>query len=183
MRLRSGLVALFIAVALTACDERSEESSVPPPQEVTDTAMGHYCGMALVEHAGPKGQIFLKSRKEPIWFSSVRDTLAFTMLPEEPKDIAGIYVNDMSRAKSWDSPGAGTWILAKDAWYVIGSKRKGGMGGDELVPFGSEQAAQDFVAENSGRIAAFTEIPRSAVLGSEEKPPSAAAPAEPLHAH
>ena len=57
--------------------------------------------MLLVEHAGPKGQIRLASSEEPIWFSSARDTVAFTRMPLEPKDIRTIYVSDMAKAPSW----------------------------------------------------------------------------------
>ena len=57
------------------------------------------------------------------------------MLPEEPKDIRAIYVSDMAKAPNWDKPGATNWVDAKQASFVIGSRMKGGMGGDEAVPF------------------------------------------------
>lgn len=159
-----GIVALLLtALAVLGCDDK-KAASIPAPREVSDEAIGHYCGMSLPEHAGPKGQIFLASREDPVWFASVHDTVAFIMLPEEPKDIVAIYVNDMGKATSWDHPEPGTWILAKDAWYVIGSGRKGGMGGDELIPFGSEAAAQAFVGKEGGRIVRFDQIPREYVL-------------------
>ena len=36
---------------------------------------------------------------------------AFTFLPDEPKSVVALYVNDMGQA-NWDSPEAGTWIDA-----------------------------------------------------------------------
>ncbi len=152
---------------LAACGEE-QQAAAPPPHEVTDDAIGHYCGMALVEHPGPKGQAILKGRDEPIWFSSARDTIAFTRLPDEPKDIAAIYVTDMAKAKNWDHPERGTWVDARRAWYVIGSTKKGGMGGDEAVPFGQELAARQFAETNGGQVVVFDAVPEDYILGDTE---------------
>jgi copper chaperone NosL len=153
---------------LAACGEEQQAEAPPPPHEVTSDAIGHYCGMALVEHPGPKGQAILKGRDEPIWFSSARDAIAFTRLPDEPKDIAAIYVTDMAVAKNWDHPERGTWVDARRAWYVIGSARKGGMGGDEAVPFGQELAARQFAETHGGQVVAFDAVPEDYILGDTE---------------
>jgi copper chaperone NosL len=152
---------------LAACGEE-QQAETPLPHEVTSDAIGHYCGMALVEHPGPKGQAILKGRDEPVWFSSARDAIAFTRLPDEPKDIAAIYVTDMAVAKNWDHPERGTWVDARRAWYVIGSARKGGMGGDEAVPFGQELAARQFAETNGGQVVAFDAVPEDYILGDTE---------------
>ena len=153
---------------LAACGEEQQTAAPPPPHEVTGDAIGHYCGMALIEHPGPKGQAILKGRDEPVWFSSARDAIAFTRLPEEPKNIAAIYVTDMAEAKNWDHPEIGAWVDAHRAWYVIGSTRKGGMGGDEAVPFGREDAARQFAEAHGGQVVAFDAVPESYILGDAE---------------
>ena len=94
----------------------------------------------------------------------MRDTLAFTMLPDEPKDIQAIYVSDMGKAPNWDKPGVDNWIEARKALFVIGSRARGGRGGDEAVPFSDRAAAEKFVAENGGRIVTFDQVPRAYVL-------------------
>ena len=157
---RAALAALLL---LPACGE-DRSAEIPMPSELTREATGYYCNMIVEDHPGPKGQIFLSGQSDPIWFSSVRDTIAFTLLPEEPKTIAAIYVNDMSNA-NWETPEAGTWIGAEDAWYVIGSSRRGGMGAPEAVPFSERAAADAFVAAQGGRVVAFAEIPTDAILG------------------
>jgi copper chaperone NosL len=164
--------ALLVPVALAGCQK--EAAKLPPPQEMTADAIGHYCGMNLLEHPGPKGQIFAASLIEPVWFSSVRDTIAFTMLPDEPKDIQAIYVSDMGKAPSWDKPGADNWVEARKALFVIGGRAKGGMGGDEAVPFSDRAAAEKFAAENGGRIVSFDQVPRDYVLASGGDKPAAA---------
>ncbi|HVI66387.1 MAG TPA: nitrous oxide reductase accessory protein NosL, partial [Bradyrhizobium sp.] len=80
---RLALAATLVAFALAGCDQK--EAALPPrPVAMTKDAIGHYCGMNLLEHPGPKGQIIAKSLIEPVWFSSARDAIAFTMLPDEP---------------------------------------------------------------------------------------------------
>lgn len=180
MRTRRGLVlaAIGLALAIGACDDKQEAAAPPPPEALTASAIGHYCGMNVLEHPGPKGQILLESRLDPVWFSSARDTLAFTMLAEEPKDIRAIYVSDMARAPSWENPGAENWVDARHAFYVIGSDRQGGMGAPEAVPFSDRAAAERLAAGHGGRVVTFSEMPRDYVL---EAPPGDPAPAE--HAH
>ena len=160
------LAAFASALALAGCNDQKTAEAPPPPQEMTAAAIGHYCGMNVLEHTGPKGQIILASRKDPVWFSSARDTISFTMLPEEPKDIRAIYVSDMAKAPNWDKPGTNNWVDAKQASFVIGSRMRGGMGGDEAVPFSDKGAAAKFAAENGGRVVTFAEVPKDYVLGA-----------------
>jgi copper chaperone NosL len=160
------LAALAGGLLLSGCNEQKTAEAPPPPQEMTGSAVGRYCGMNVMEHPGPKGQIILASQKEPVWFSSARDAISFTMLPEEPKDIQAIYVSDMAKAPEWDKPGATNWVDARQASFVIGSRMKGGMGGDEAVPFSDRGAAEKFAAENGGRVMAFAEVPKDYVLGA-----------------
>lgn len=165
--MRTLLAAIFVSLAalLSACGEE-EKAEAPAPQALPATAIGHYCGMLVAEHSGPKGQIILKSRAEPVWFSSARDTFAFTMLPEEAKNIAAIYVSDMARAESWENPGIANWIEARQASFVIGSDMRSGMGAAEAVPFGDRAAAERFAAQYGGRIVSFSEVPSDYILGS-----------------
>jgi copper chaperone NosL len=155
-------LALLAPLALSAC--KQEQATIPTPRVMTAEAIGRYCGMNLFEHPGPKGQIFAASLIEPVWFSSVRDTITFTMMPDEPKDILAIYVSDMGKAPSWEKPGADNWIEARKALFVIGSRIKGGMGSDELVPFAERAAADRFAGENGGRIVTFDQLSRDDVL-------------------
>ena len=155
-----------LALFLASCGGEEQTAEAPPPAlEVTAEAVGHYCGMQVTTHDGPKGQIHLASREDPVWFTSVRDTVAFTRLPEEPKDIAAIYVNDMAKAQEWNQPEEGTWMDAREAWFVIESERRGGMGAPEAVPFSDEMAAEGFRAQHGGKLVRFDDIPDDYVLG------------------
>ncbi|MBV2184286.1 MAG: nitrous oxide reductase accessory protein NosL [Rhizobium sp.] len=171
MRLSIAIGAIAASLLLSACNGK-EEAAMPPPFALTEEAMGRYCGMNVLEHAGPKGQIILQHIPEAIWFSSARDTLAFTMLPEEPRDIAAIYVSDMSKAPSWDEPGAENWIDARKAFFVIGSAQRGGMGTEEAVPFSVEADAKAFAEKHGGRLVRFDDMPKDYILGSGDEAPA-----------
>ncbi len=162
---------LAAVLLLAACSQEKPAGTVPP-FALTEAAMGRYCGMNVLEHPGPKGQIILAPANEPVWFSSARDALAFTMLPEEPKDIAAIYVSDMASAPSWEEPGAENWVDAHKAFFVIESKAVGGMGAQEAVPFSTREAADRFVADKGGRIVGFADMPQAYVLGGQSAPPA-----------
>jgi copper chaperone NosL len=157
------LITILSILVLSAC-EKNIPVEIPQAHSLTREANGYYCLMTVVYHKGPKGQIILNDSKV-LWFTSVRDTIAFTLSPEEPKNIAVVYVNDMSNS-AWDNPGADNWIEAKNAWYVLGSNRVGGMDAPETVPFGSKKSAADFATKYGGKVYIFSEIPKQYITGS-----------------
>ncbi len=175
--------AIMATAALAGCGKETAPLPMPLPDEVSYAAIGHYCSMPLADHDGPKGQIHLASQVEPVWFSSVRDTIAFTRLPEEPRDITAIYVNDMGRVKSWEHPEPGTWVDARKAWFVIDSDRRGGMGAPEAIPFSDKSAADAFRTLHNGRVLRLADIPDSYVLGpvdlAASAPPATPVPTTP----
>lgn len=169
--MRTTCAAMGLAMlALVACDRVATAVPPPAPVEVSDESAGYYCGMLLADHEGPKGQVHLSGGMPPIWFSSVRDTIAFLRLPEEAKDIAAVYVNDMGRARDWAQPEPGAWVDARAAWFVLDSAMRGGMGANEAVPFGTQAAAESFRARHGGRIARLEDIPDAYVLGPVDRP-------------
>lgn len=178
--LRPWIVAAVLAAAaacIVGCERNGNTSTPPPPPvEVHAEATGHYCGMLLSAHEGPKGQIHLASRAQPVWFSSVRDTIAFTRLPEEPRDIQAIYVSDMARSRHYEQPDPGAWVEARQAWFVVESEMRGGMGAPEAVPFSDAQAAEAFRARHGGRVLKLADIPDAYVLGPVDLGTGAAKP-------
>lgn len=153
---------LIALLALPAC--RDEIADRPEPVTMTAAAVGHYCQMDLLEHPGPKAQVHLRDIAAPLFFSQVRDAIAFQRMPEQSDPIAAIYVSDMARAPEWDAPGADNWIAAEEAWFVVGSRQTGGMGAEELVPFSTKIAAEDFATQHGGRLLRLSEVPDSEIL-------------------
>ena len=76
------ICAFVAAIFLTGCNQDAANTVAPPPVALNTTAMGVFCGMNLLEHPGPKGQIITASRVDPFWFTSVRDTVAFTLMAD-----------------------------------------------------------------------------------------------------
>lgn len=164
---------LALSLLAAACTDGADVA-VPAPVTMTDDAVGHYCQMIVLEHAGPKAQVHLAGIEAPLWFSQVRDAFVFDRLPEETAAVAAIYVNDMGVAESWEEPGVDNWIAATDALYVIGSSRRGGMGAPEFVPFSDRRAAESFAREFGGTVIAYADITDAMVLAPVEVDPDAA---------
>ena len=163
----SFFLALILVTSLTGCmEERAAE--LPLPDVLTREAIGYYCNMTVEDHQGPKGQIKLEGQSKPLWFSSVRDTITFTRLPGESKNIRAIYVTDMSEEATWDNPRNGKWIEARSAHFVLGSSKNGGMGASEQVPFATKEAADKFIQNYGGHVVTYSEIPDSAIFGPVE---------------
>lgn len=156
-------VALIPLSVLAGC---TEETAAPEPQALTRAAVGHYCNMIVVDHPGPKAQVFESGQQKPLWFSSVRDAFAYNALPGEAQNVVATYVHDMSQADNWKRPpDDGIWIKAEDAHYVIDSSRRGGMGAQETVPFATAAAAETFKSQFGGRVVTYGEIPKDYVVG------------------
>lgn len=152
---------------VVACGDQSQTGR-PAAVVMTDDALGHYCQMALSEHPGPKAQVHLEGLPNPLFFSQVRDAIAYKRMPEQSYPIRAIYVSDMDKASSWEEPGVDNWAAAEDVFYVAGSKARGGMGAQELVPFANRLSAEGFAAKNGGSVLTLAEIPDSAVLAPVE---------------
>lgn len=173
-------LALF-ALVLTGCQEEKVVEK-PAPVELTAEAVGHYCQMTVLEHNGPKAQIHFAGNPNPLWFTQVRDAIAFTRLPEERKDYVAVYVNDMGKAESWDQPGADNWIDADEAWFVIDSDRRGGMNAQEAIPFGARADADALVAKMGGRVVRLADVSDDYVFAPAEMTPPAGTDPAPAHA-
>lgn len=167
MSIKPILILLFCLPLVAGCWQ-DEVVEVPAPAQLTQDAVGYYCNMTVADHPGPKGQIHLKGAKAPLWFSSARDTVAFTMLPGESKKIAAIYVHDAGNLADWRRPGDDAWIEARSAHYVIHSAMKGGMGQPETVPFASVEKAKSFIAKHGGKLVAWAEIPTGYVIVTDD---------------
>ncbi|GGF72843.1 NosL copper chaperone [Paracoccus acridae] len=166
--------ALILALCLSLAACKQEVAQDTTPVELNAETLGHFCQMNLLEHPGPKAQVHLEGMPgTPLFFSQVRDAIAYGRLPEQSHPILAMQVNDMGAAgATWDDPGQGNWIDADDAFYVLGSAREGGMGAPEAVPFGTRDAAEAFAAREGGTVMRLGDIPDDLVLTPEETRPA-----------
>lgn len=170
--LQAGAAAICLTL-MAACGGGGPSGPPPAPQALTDEAIGHYCGMNLTEHTGPKGQILLRDQDTAVWFSTIREVFAYTLLPEEPKTITAIYVQDMGQADSHGNPPAHAWIDARSAHFLIDSSAIGGMGAPDALPFADLKNAEAYAQNHGGRIVSFQDMPEDYVLRYQEPASSA----------
>lgn len=168
-------IAKFLVLALTliiAGCQPVEKAERPEPLMPTTEAIGHFCNMLLSEHEGPKSQVLRKGSNEPLWFTSVRDGIAYTKLPEESKDITAVYVTAIDTLPNFNLAHPElmkeSWVSAEWAVYVIDSRLRGGMGAMEAFPFRDTTMAAQFTEIHGGRVVRFSDVPRDYVLGNSE---------------
>jgi len=168
MRTSIGIVPVIVALlALTACGP-DDVVELPKPVNLNQEASGYFCNMTILDHPGPKAQAFVKGSDAPFWFTSARDAIAFSILPESANAVAVMYVTDMATVESWENTAKGNWIKAEAAFYVIESSKRGGMGAAEAVPFGTMKSATGFQGEFGGKVVKYADVPRSYVLDANQ---------------
>ncbi len=158
----------LLVVFLAACNEDTASNSKPEAVALTEEAAGHYCQMYILEHEGPKSQVHLAGYPAPLWFSQVRDGIAYMKSPEQSAEVTAFYVNDMGTAQSWAEPGESNWIDANTAHFVVGSSAIGGMGAPEIVPFSNLDKATEFAAIRGGKVMGMQDISAETVLSPIE---------------
>lgn len=166
------LICLLLAVAMLALlvgcqgEVQVATGAAGPVQTIPDDAKGHYCGMYLTEHPGPKAQVLVRDAENPLWFTTVSEVLSFLAAPDEPKAVLAVYVQDMSRRSAAGTFPAQAWIDAHQAWYVMGSRSDMPEMRDAALPFGNREAAESYRREHGGEVLDFAALSRKAP-GSE----------------
>ena len=144
-------LTLTLMAVLTACNKPLAPAV---PQEITAGTSCSLDGMTLADFPGPKGQIQY-STSNPDFFCDTVEMFSIYLQPEQKKHITGIFTQDMAKA-NWEKP-QGNWIDAKQAFYVLGSKRTGSMG-PTLAAFSLQQDADNFAKEFGGHVLNFSQI-------------------------
>lgn len=142
---------LFLIFALVACSKPTEPVS---PQEITAGISCSLDGMTLADFPGPKAQIHY-AMGEPEFFCDTVEMFSIYLKPEQKIRVTGIFTQDMGKS-DWESP-KGNWIDAKQAFYVLGSKKMGSMG-PTLAAFSMEQDANKFAKGFGGKVLGFNQV-------------------------
>lgn len=74
---RLTLSSVTIGLLILAGCQQQTKDTMPPPVAMTEEAVGHFCQMNILEHAGPKAQIHLEGLPYPLF--SVRFAMALPM--------------------------------------------------------------------------------------------------------
>ncbi|OGB16380.1 MAG: nitrous oxide reductase accessory protein NosL [Burkholderiales bacterium RIFCSPLOWO2_12_67_14] len=152
-RLLCGCAGLA-TLSLLGCGQSGAAAS-SAPAEIDAQASCSLDGMLLADYPGPKGQIRYDGVAEVQWFCDSVELLSVLLAPEQVRAVQSAHVQDMALA-DWDQP-RGHWIDARQALYVLGSKRHGSMG-PTAASFATESAAQTFMQQHGGRLLRYAEI-------------------------
>ena len=142
---------LIFLLLLIGCKQTSAPVAA---QEITTGTSCSLDGMTLADFPGPKAQIHYATG-EPDFFCDTMEMFSIYLQPEQKKNITGMYTQDMGKA-NWEKP-LGSWIDAKTAFYVFGSKKTGSMG-PTLAAFASQENANKFAAEFGGKVLNFSQV-------------------------
>lgn len=148
------LITAIAGGTLIACSQSTASKSIAAI-EIDPHTTCDLDGMLLADYPGPKAQIFYEGKDTPTFFCDTVEMFNTLLSPEQVKAVSAAYVQDMGKA-DWDQP-RGNWILAKDGYYVLGSKRHGSMG-PTIASFAQEAEAKKFVGEWGGKFLRYAEI-------------------------
>ena len=134
------------------------DANVKGQMEVPKEVKCPVCGMFVAKY--PKWAALITEDGNTHYFDGVKDMMKFYIFdvdfPYDRTQISNIEVTDFYTLKAID---------AKKAFYVVGSDVFGPMG-NELIPFLTKDAAQNFLSDHGGdQIIMFNEITPKLVMG------------------
>ena len=140
-----------VALLLAACNPAPLSVAAVEPGPDTVCALD---GMVLKDFPGSKAQIHYTEGK-PDYYCDLMELFAVLLSPEHKRKVAAVYVQDIGKT-DWAAP-SGQWILAKDALFVVGSKKQGSMG-PTFGAFSSAPEAAAFVQREGGKVVPFAQV-------------------------
>lgn len=152
-----GSLALLVLLTCAGCEQRAGTDALQQPPvafEAGDEC--HVCGMIIANFPGPRGEAYVSRREQPLKFCSTRDLFAWLLQPETTAIVEQIYVHDMAQS-DWSHPEDTRLVDARNAWYVVGSERRGAMG-PTLASFAEHEDAQAFADRHGGSVFGFEAI-------------------------
>ena len=140
-----------VALLLAACNPAPLSVAAQEPGLDTVCALD---GMVLKDFPGSKAQVHYTEGK-PDYYCDLMELFAVLLSPEHKRKVAAVYVQDIGKT-DWAAP-SGHWILAKDALFVVGSKKQGSMG-PTFGAFSSAPEAASFVQREGGKVVPFDQV-------------------------
>lgn len=136
---------------LAACSQATVSALAQEPDAGTACALD---GMVLQDFPGSKAQVHY-TEGEPDYYCDLMELFAVLLAPEHKRKVAAVYVQDVGKT-DWAKP-SGHWIAAKDALFVVGSKKQGSMG-PTFGAFSNARDAAAFVQKEGGTVVPFDQV-------------------------
>lgn len=151
-----GALASVGALGLLAgCESGKSASAGIVPVEIGRATSCSLDGMLLADYPGPKAQVHVDGRAEPMFFCDTVELFATLLSGEQSLAVRAIFVQDMGRAE-WEEP-KGHWIDARGAFFVVGGRRHGSMG-PTVGSFAQDEDARRFAADYGGKVLRYAEV-------------------------
>lgn len=145
------MTTLAAGVLLAAC---GQATLAPRAQEPTAETACALDGMVLNDFPGSKAQVHYTDGK-PDYYCDLMELFAVLLAPEHKRKVAAVFVQDVGKT-DWAKP-SGHWIAAKEALFVVGSKKMGSMG-PTFGAFSNAQDAAAFVQKAGGKVVPFDQV-------------------------
>ena len=149
--IRGRMAALAAALLLAACSQATVATLPAEPGVDTACALD---GMVLQDFPGPKAQVLYTEGKAD-YYCDLMELFAVLLAPEHKRKIAAVFVQDIGKT-DWAKP-SGNWIAAKDALFVVGSRKQGSMG-PTFGAFSNAQDAANFAKKEGGKVVPFDQV-------------------------
>jgi copper chaperone NosL len=149
--LKRASLALAMMALLGACGRGAPTVAAQEPAADAACALD---GMMLKDFPGSKAQVQYVEGKTD-YYCDLMELFAVMLAPESKRRVAGVFVQDMGKA-DWNKP-VGHWIPARQALYVVGSKKQGSMG-PTFGAFSNAGEAAAFVQKEGGKVLPFDQI-------------------------
>lgn len=155
-RVTTTVCAGLMLALLAGCSQEQDGVTGQSPVPITSSDTCHLCGMIIKKHPGPKGELYVKGQPSVKRFCSTMDLFSWLLQPENQPNVQTVYVHDMSKSP-WQTPDDNVFINARDAWYVVNSRKQGAMGAT-LASFATEVTATEFARDSGGEVIRFNDI-------------------------
>jgi nitrous oxide reductase accessory protein NosL len=157
-RIHLGRIIALFALALFAASLQAGEGYAP--KAITKSERCPVCGMYPANYPKWHSQVLFKdgahsSFDSPIEMFRFVHNMAKYDKHHGAADIGMIYVPDFEK---------GSWLEARQAFFVIGSKAKGPMG-DDLPAFASKEEASGFIKSSGGEVLTFQQVTPTVIGG------------------
>jgi len=159
--MKNGLVFLVMCISFYCAGVQVMAAPVDPVSPDERCAV---CGMMVAKYNPWIAQIHAAGEK-PAFFDGVKDMMAYFF---KPAAYGGN--GDMSIAEIWVKDYYSLdYIDGRNAFYVVGSDVMGPMG-EELVPFSSRTAAENFSKDHKGKqLLKFDEIEAEMIMEMKKR--------------
>lgn len=157
-RIHLGRVVTLFTLALFAASLSAGEEY--PPKPISKSERCPVCGMYPANYPRWHSQIVFKdgahsSFDSPLEMFRFVHSMAMYDQHHGAADIGKIYVPDFDK---------GSWLEARQVFFVIGSRVKGPMGGD-LPAFASKEKASEFIKGSGGELLTFQQVTPEVIGG------------------